>query len=242
MQTNNLYLGDCLNVMKDFSDGLFDMILCDPPFGTTCLEWDSAIDFSKMWVELKRISKSNAAILLFAANPFDKPLACSNIEMYKYDWIWLKEQGSGQLNSKKQPLRKHENILVFYKKQPIYNPQFTQGKPYSIKRNIKTEGLLLYNGIAKETETISNGDRYPTSELRFNRELSHRYHPTQKPVLLLEYLINTYTNDGMKVLDFTMGSGSTGVACKYTNRDFYGIEKEERYFNIAKKRIEEGLL
>ena len=239
MEKVNLWLGDCLDIMKDYEDEMFDMILTDPPYGTTYQKWDSVIDFNAMWKQLLRITKPTAPILLFAANPFDKLLGASNISMYKYDWVWIKEQGTGQLNSKKQPLRKHENILVFYRKQPKYNIQFAVGEPYHVKRNLKTEGLSLYNGISEESETKSDGRRYPTSELRYNRELKKRFHPTQKPVLLLEYLINTYTSENDKVLDFTMGSGSTGVACKNTNRIFYGIEKEEKYFNIAKSRIYE---
>ena len=232
-------MGDCLDVMKEYPDGFFDMVLTDPPYGTTFQKWDSIIDFKLMWKELVRITKPNSPILLFAANPFDKLLGASNISMYKYDWVWIKEQGTGQLNSKKQPLRKHENILVFYRKQPKYNIQFSNGEPYHIKRNVKSDGLNLYNGISEESETKSDGRRYPTSELRYNRELQKRFHPTQKPVALLEYLIKTYTDEKDKVLDFTMGSGSTGVACKNLNRSFYGIEKEQKYYTIATTRIGE---
>jgi DNA modification methylase len=236
---DNLAFGDCLEKMKDYPDNYFDMVLNDPPYGTTCQKWDSVIDFKEMWKQLIRVTKQNSAILMFAANPFDKLLGASNIAMYKYDWVWIKEQGTGQLNAKKQPLRKHENILVFYRKQPKYNPQFSEGDPYTIKRNIKTEGLYLYNGISEKSETINTGGRYPTSELRYNRELRNRFHPTQKPIALLEYLIRTYTDENDNVLDFTMGGGSTGIACKKSNRNFYGIENNQKYFDIAVKRISE---
>jgi len=229
--------GDCLEVIKSIPDNYFNMILADPPFGTTNQKWDTVIDYDLLWKELIRVSKHNAAIALFAATPYDKFLAMSNISMYKYEWIWQKEQGTGQLNAKRQPLRKHENILMFYKKQPLYNPQFTEGKPYHIKRDIISEGMNTYSDISRVSETISDGRRYPTSVLRFNRELKNRFHPTQKPILLLEYLIKTFTNEGDRVLDFCMGSGSTGVACKNLKRKFFGIEKEKKYFDVSVKRM-----
>lgn len=232
-----LFQEDCLKKLADLEDNSVDLCLTDPPYGTTCQKWDEIIPFTEMWTQLHRIVKPNGAILLFATNPFDKLLAVSNIKHYKYDWIWQKEQGTGQLNAKKQPMRKHEYILVFYRNQPKYNPQFTEGKPYHIKRDLDTDGIRLYNGISNKSETISDGKRYPVSVINFNRELTNRFHPTQKPVALLEYLIRTYTNENETVLDFTMGSGSTGVACNNTNRSFIGIENNEKYFKISEERI-----
>mgnify|MGYP002718285453 CR=1 FL=1 len=234
----NLMQGDCLELMKTIPDGSVDMILTDPPYGTTACKWDSVIPFEPMWAELKRIIKPNGAIVLFAQTPFDKALGFSNIEMLRYEWIWIKEQGTGGMNAKKMPLKKHENILVFYKKLPTYNPQFSKGRPYKIKRNKPDEEKSVYGktGVSDGFVSINDGIRYPTTELKFNKETG--LHPTQKPVALLEYLIKTYTQENETVLDFTMGSGSTGVAAKNLNRKFIGIELDNNYFNIAKERIE----
>lgn len=236
----NLMNGDCLELMKTIPSGSVDMVLCDPPYGTTSCKWDSVIPFEPMWKELNRIVKPNGAILLFAQTPFDKVLGCSNLKNLRYEWIWIKDSGTGFLNSKKMPLKKHENILVFYNKLPTYNPQFTNGKPYIAKSNIKDDVTVYGNIGAKERIfTVSDGRRYPTTtDLNFHRQKDRGLHPTQKPVALLEYLIKTYTNEGDIVLDFTMGSGSTGVAAKNLRRGFIGIEMDEKYFNIAKNRIE----
>ena len=229
--------GDCLELMKQIEDKSIDMILCDLPYGTTQNKWDSIIDLEKLWIQYCRIIKDNGAIVLFAQTPFDKALGASNLKMLKYEWIWDKKLGTGHLNAKKMPLKKHENILVFYKKLPIYNPQFSIGEPYD-----KGFGFGESSNYGKQTAVThknESGKRYPTSILDFtNANRQNRLHPTQKPVALLEYLINTYTNEGMQVLDNCMGSGSTGVACVNTNRDFIGIELDEDYFNIAKERIE----
>lgn len=234
-----LYQGDCLEVM----DGLislgvkFDMILTDTPYGTTACKWDSIIPFNDMWDRLNKLIKPNGAIVLFGSEPFSSNLRLSNIKNYKYDWIWEKPQGVNPLLSKKQPLNNIEYIHVFYKKQPMYNPQFDVGTPYKITRDKNKRLCEVNNHIFKETTTINEGKRYPKRILKFKRETG--MHPTQKPVSLLEYLIKTYTNEGDLVLDFTMGSGSTGVACMNTNRRFVGIELDEKYFNIAKKRLQE---
>ena len=229
--------GDCLELMKQIEDKSIDMILCDLPYGTTQNKWDSIIDLEKLWIQYCRIIKDNGAIVLFAQTPFDKALGASNLKMLKYEWIWDKKLGTGHLNAKKMPLKKHENILVFYKKLPIYNPQFSIGEPYD-----KGFGFGESSNYGKQTAVThknESGKRYPTSILDFtNANRQNRLHPTQKPVALLEYLINTYTNEGMQVLDNCMGSGSTGVACVNTNRDFIGIELDEDYFNIAKDRID----
>ena len=233
-----LYNGDCLKVMdKLIEEGVtVDCILTDPPYGTTACKWDTVIPFDEMWERLNKLIKPNGAIVLFGSEPFSSALRMSNIKNYKYDWIWEKEQGVNQFLAKKQPLRKTENVSVFYKKQATYNPQTITKAPYIANRVI---GCELF-GKPKKIITKSDGERYPVNILKYNRELKDRFHPTQKPIDLLEYLIKTYTNEKELVLDFTMGSGSTGVACMNTNRKFIGIELDENYFNIAKQRIEEA--
>ena len=311
-----IFCGDCLELMKNIPDGSVDLVLTDPPYGTTACKWDSVIPFEPMWGELKRIVKRGGAIVLFGSEPFSSLLRASNIDWYKYDWIWEKPNGSGFLSAKKAPLKNHENISVFfqaptddttnafyslkeyfqnekqksglsskqiqellgnymqshyftsgtqfaipnekdYKKLQstgfwakdyeeikkeyegafnTYNPQFAEGKPYQCKQGRLAE-VITGTSVGKSTHiTKSDGKRYPKTVLKFNKETGS--HPTQKPVDLLEYLINTYTNEGETVLDFTMGSGSTGVACINTNRNFIGIEKDHTYFQIAKNRLE----
>ena len=233
----DLYNGDCLEIMKSIPDGSVDCIITDPPYGTTACKWDSVIDFETMWAELKRIIKPNGAIILFGSEPFSSMLRVSNLKMYKYDWVWEKEQGVNPLLSKKQPLNNIEYIHAFYSKQACYYPQFSKGNPYSITRD-KKERVCEVNGRNfKQTTTKNNGTRYPKRVLKFNRQTG--LHPTQKPVALLEYLIKTYTQEGETVLDFTMGSGSTMIACLNTNRKGIGIELDKHYFDIAKKRINE---
>lgn len=230
-----LIRGDCLKEMKKIGDKSVDMILCDLPYGTTQNKWDSVIDLSLMWKQYERIIKDNGSIVLTAQSPFDKILGISNIKMLKYELIWEKEQGTGFLNAKKMPLKSHENILIFYKKLPTYNPQMRTGfKPYVAVRNTATSN---YGKQIDSVTTISNGERYPLSVLKFKRD-KDRIHPTQKPVALMEYLIKTYTNEGDLVLDNCMGSGTTGVACVSLNRNFIGIELDDKYFWIAKERIE----
>lgn len=233
---NQLYHGDCLAFLPWIPSGSIDMILCDLPYGTTRNKWDSVLDLNKLWSEYKRVIKSNGAIVLFAQTPFDKVLGASNLDMLKYEWIWEKDNGTGFLNAKKMPLKIHENILVFYKSTPTYNPQMRLGfKPYTQKSG---RGSHNY-GSQIQVTTENTGDRYPIDILLFTRD-KNKIHPTQKPVALLEYLIKTYTNPGETVLDNCMGSGSTGVACVNTGRNFIGIEKEQKYFNIAEKRIKDA--
>ena len=232
-----LFKGNCLEIMKDISDKSIDMILCDLPYGTTRNKWDSIIPLDKLWEQYNRIIKDNGAITLFAQTPFDKVLGVSNLKMLKYEWIWEKEQGTGFLNAKKMPLKNHENILIFYKKPPIYNPQMKKGKPYTLERNTFT---VNYGKQVDMVRTENTGERYPLTILKFKRD-KEKLHPTQKPVALLEYLIKTYTNEGELVLDNCMGSGSTGVACLNTNRKFIGIELDENYYNIAFNRINNDL-
>ena len=235
-----LYNGDCLEVMdKLIEEGVkVDCVLCDPPYGTTACKWDTVIPFEDMWERLNKLIKPNGAIVLFGSEPFSSALRMSNIKNYKYDWIWKKEKGLGFLNAKKMPLRDTENISVFYSKPCLYNPQMRKGKPY--KATNKPNLQKGTNNSYKSVETINNGVRYPLTTLEFNR-VSKTVHPTQKPTDLLEYLIKTYTNENELVLDFTMGSGSTGVACINTNRRFIGIELDKNYFNIAKERIENAV-
>lgn len=313
--------GDCLELMKTIPDGSVDMILTDPPYGTTACKWDSVIPLEPMWAELKRIIKPNGAIVLFGSEPFSSMLRCSNLKMFKYDWVWEKEQGVNFLCAKKHPLKVHEDIVVFYTdlggqrgaakeynpirnylknerklsgltakkikellgsrmgehyftngiqfcipsedsykklqstgcfslpyselkrwydelglniKTPTYNPQMTIGAPYVSGGGDSGE----VTGSVQKIQTKNTGTRYPRSIQKFKRETG--LHPTQKPAALLEYLIKTYTQENETVLDFTMGSGSTGVAAKNTNRKFIGIELDQNYFEIAKKRIQES--
>ena len=230
----DLRQGDCLELMKDIPDKSIDMILCDLPYGTTRNKWDSVIPLDKLWEQYERIIKENGAIILFSQMPFTAELTHSNLKLFKYEWIWEKDNGTGFLNAKKKPLKIHENILVFYKKLPTYNPQMRTGfKPYKCKQGRHSTNYGLYE---QGYITESNGERYPIDIIEFKKDSG--LHPTQKPVALLEYLIKTYTNEGETVLDNCMGSGSTGVACVNTNRNFIGIELDEKYFEIAKQRIE----
>ena len=236
-----LLYGDCLERMKEIPDGSVDLILTDPPFGTTKCSWDSVIPFEPMWNELKRIIKPKGAIVLFGAEPFSSLLRCSNIKDFKYDWVWEKSKATGFLNSKKQPLRAHEIISVFYSKPPTYTPQMTEGVAYN-KGVRKQQTQNDVYGSFDQVEVKSGGLRFPRSVQYFKTaESEGSFHKTQKPVSLLEYLIKTYTQENETVLDFSMGSGSTGVACVNTNRKFIGVEMNEEYFNIAKDRIEKSL-
>ena len=239
-----LIYGDCLEAMKDIKSKSIDMILCDLPYGTTNCSWDIQIDLKQLWHHYKRVIKNNGAIVLFAQTPFDKVLGTSNLEMLKYEWIWEKTQATGHLNANRMPMKAHENILVFYKELPVYNPQKTIGhKPISsFTRYLDTQNKTdIYNYMSKEISGGGNTDRYPRSILTFKSDKQKEYyHPAQKPVALLEYLIKTYTNKNDVILDNCMGSGSTGVACVNTNRKFTGIEVEKESFDIAKNRINEA--
>lgn len=234
-----LIKGDCLEKMKDIPNKSIDMILCDLPYGTTRNKWDSVLSLDELWEQYNRIIKDNGAIVLFAQTPFDKVLGCSNLKMLRYEWIWEKTSATGHLNAKKMPMKAHENILVFYKKLPTYNPQKTTGHtPVHSYTKHQDDG----SNYGKTLIGISGGgstERYPRSVQVFKTDKQKEaLHPTQKPVELLEYLIKTYTNKNETVLDNTMGSGSTGVACVNTKRNFIGIELEDDYFDIAKNRID----
>lgn len=244
MSTIDLRHGDCLELMKSIPDQSIDFILVDPPYGTTQCKWDSVIPFTPMWEQVNRIIKDDGAIVMFGAQPYTSALIMSNIKMFKYSWVWEKNKSTGFLNAKKQPLRNSEDIVVFYKKQCRYNPQKSKGNK---KVNYYTKNTSDGDTVGKTKVGIKGGgstERYPTTVLKFkvvNQDGTSdggNYHPTQKPIKLLEYLIKTYTLPGQIVLDFAMGSGSTGVACKNLDRNFIGIELDGKYFEIAKNRIE----
>ena len=238
-----LYKGDCLELMKAIPSGSVDAIITDPPYGTTACKWDSVIDFTLMWEQLNRIVKPNGAIVLFGSEPFSSALRMSNIKNYKLDLKWVKSRPTGHLNAKRMALKNIEDVIIFYRKQPTYNPQFTKGKPNNIKEGEARASKATNNiyGDSKNSVQIKTEKKYPKQNLYFNQNDPRKIlHPTQKPVELMEYLIKTYTNETETVLDFTMGSGSTGVACVNTIRKFIGIEMAENYFNIATKRIEEA--
>lgn len=228
-----LILGDCLEEMKNIPNDSIDMVLTDPPYGITACKWDIIIPFIPMWEQLLRITKKSAAIVLFSNEPFSSALRMSNIKMYKYDLVWNKRSTTGFLNAKIMPLRQHEDIIIFCKHITIYNPIMRLGVLREKGGGKKSE---VYNNT-KPTQNF-NDQYYPTSILEFyGGQNKQKLHPTQKPVNLMSYLIKTYTNEGNVVLDFTMGSGTTGVACKNLNRSFIGIEKEKKYFDIATERI-----
>lgn len=234
IQLDHIYNMDCLEGMKLIPDGSVDAIICDLPYGTTDNQWDSIIPLDQLWAQYKRIIKKDGAIVLFAQCPFDKILGCSNLAWLKYEWIWEKEMGTGFLNAKYAPMKNHENILVFYQKHPTYNPQMRKGEPYKCKR-----GSASTNYANKNTDvvTISNGERYPLTILRFDRDRD-AFHPTQKPVDLLRYLVKTYTNWGDTILDNCMGSGTTAVACIKEKRHFIGFELNKEYYDKACQRID----
>lgn len=232
IKNGRFYNEDCFDAMREIPDGVIDMILCDLPYGTTQNKWDSVLPLDKLWAEYWRVCKSNAAIVLTAQPPFDKSLGVSQIDYLKYEWIWEKTAASGHLNAKKQPMKAHENILVFYKEQCLYNPQFEEGKAYTQKSG---RGSSNY-GEQVQVVTENDGKRYPKSVQRFSRD-KNRIHPTQKPVKLWEYLIKTYTNEGELVLDNTAGSGTTAIAAINTNRKWVCIEKEKEYYDKAIERI-----
>lgn len=242
LEKNKIYNMDCIKGMKLLEDKSIDCIICDLPYGTTWAKWDKIIDFNELWEQYNRIIKDNGAIVLFGSEPFSSALRMSNIKNYKYDWIWEKSKATGFLNAKKRPLVAHEYIHVFYKKQPLYNPQMREGTPYNKgMRKQQTENDVY--GEFKQVEVKSEGKRYPRSVIYYKTAETEgeTFHKTQKPVSLLEYLINTYTNTGEVVLDNCMGSGSTGIACINTNRKFIGIELDDTYFNVAKERINNAL-
>ncbi len=228
--------GDCLELMRTLPDASVDMILCDLPYGSTQCSWDTVIPFAPLWEQYLRVAKRNAAIVLHAAQPFTSAMIMSNPGIFKYEWIWEKGNATGFLNAKKQPLRAHESVAVFYRSQPTYNPQMTHGHERKTTKRKSVDSECY--GEGNELTVYDSTSRYPRSVQRISSDKQKvSLHPTQKPVGLAEYLISTYTNEGDKVLDNCMGSGTTGVACVNTGRRFIGIEREEKYFAIARDRI-----
>jgi site-specific DNA-methyltransferase (adenine-specific) len=250
LMINSVVCGDCLEVMKSIPDKAIDMILCDLPYGTTACKWDTIIPFEPLWKEYKRIIKDNGAIVLTASQPFTSALVMSQPEMFRYELIWHKNRSGGFITAKKMPMKYHENILIFYKQLPKYNPQFVEYAD-SVKKRFKVSGVvppqtIIKNNIQniKSVPGFVNYERgkYPESVLKIagvKNSRSEHLHPTEKPVALFEYLIRTYTNEGDLVLDNCAGSGTTGIACLNTKRNFILIEKEEKYIDLMTKRIAE---
>jgi len=228
--------GDCLELMKDIPDGSIDMILCDLPYGTTACKWDTVIPFEPLWEQYERIIKDSGAIVLTSMQPFASALTMSNIKLFKYEWIWNKSKATGFLNAKKQPLRSHENVLVFYKKQPTYNPQMVKGELHHRGQKAQSKQTTVYGNFSFD---LYYSDEYYPQTVRFFNVQERAIHPTQKPVALFEYLIKTYTNEGETVLDNCAGSGTTAIACINTNRKYICMEKDAGYFEIMRKRIEQ---
>lgn len=239
--------GDCLELLPHIKSASVDMIFCDLPYGTTRNSWDSIIPLEKLWAQYERIIKDNGAIVLTAAAPFDKVLAVSNLKLFRYEWIWHKNKATGHLNAKKIPLKAHESVLVFYKKPPIYNPQMTHGhKPMNKvnPRRLSTEersNIRNYGPADCVGNPGGSTSRYPRSVLNIavhNNDDAAKFHPTQKPIGLPEYMLKTYTQEGAVILDNCMGSGSTGVACLLNNRRFIGIEQQKEYYQRATKWLD----
>lgn len=230
-----LILGDCLEILPTLADHSVDMVLVDLPYGTTACKWDSIIPLDKLWEQYNRICKKDGAMVFTAAQPFTTVLAASNLDNFRYEWIWEKPQGTNPMNAKVMPLKSHENILVFYRKKPVYNPQMWYSTPYSGFSSETSKIGEVYGSAKSKHRNNPDGSRYPKTVLKFKQEKG--LHPTQKPVELMEYLIKTYTNEGDTVLDNTMGSGSTGVAAVRCNRNFIGIEMDSEYYKVAEKRI-----
>jgi site-specific DNA-methyltransferase (adenine-specific) len=258
LNINQIYLGDCLEVMKDIDDKSIDMILCDLPYGITACKWDTIIPFERLWEQYKRINKDNGAIVLFGSQPFTSKLIMSNLKMFKYEWIWEKTQASNFMNIKYQPLKSHENILIFGNNGFCYNPirikrteksLLRHKKGTEFKEKIKTNHKMNHLNFKITNQTYDkDGMKNPISVIKFSNNkayigLEKTYnskfkHPTQKPVALFEYLIKTYTNESELVLDNCIGSGTTAISCLNTNRKFIGIELNQEYCEIANKRIE----
>jgi site-specific DNA-methyltransferase (adenine-specific) len=235
----DLRQGDCLELMKSIPDKSIDAIITDPPYGTTACKWDSVINLPLMWDRINKIIKPNGAIVLFGSQPFTSKLISSNFEMYRYNWVWQKTRPANFPLAKKQPMKYHEDICVFGIKSPKYYPQMV--KSDKVRKKGTNKGYQGFNKGLEKAEYLDKEytNYYPSSIQTFSFHNAGLVHPTQKPLALIEYLVKTYTNENETVLDFTMGSGTTGVACKNLNRNFIGIELDETYFNIAKKRIGE---
>jgi len=239
LEINKIHQGDCLKLMKNIPDKSINMILCDLPYGTTACKWDTIIPFDEMWARLNKLIKPNGAIVLFGSEPFSSALRMSNIKNYKYDWVWNKRKAGNIFLAKQQPMKIHENILIFNGNKETYNPQMVKRDKIKKSKNYGT-GEALGGTKEKEEKTYTYTHKNPISILDVsNASQKGKVHPTQKPVALFEYLIKTYSNEGDLVLDNCIGSGTTAIACINTKRKWIGIEKEKEYFEIAKKRIEE---
>ncbi len=239
---NNIWLGDCLELMQNIPAKSVDMILCDLPYGTTACKWDTVIPFEPLWTQYKRIIKDNGAIVLFGSQPFTSALVMSNVKWFKCEWIWRKHKGTNIYGVKREPLKIHESCILFAKNKYTYNPQMTEGKPYKQRgsHNIgKSDGLIIANKKVGYAKDFDSSKRYPISVQEFSNhnQKDNSFHPTQKPVPLLEYLVKTYTNEGETVLDNCAGSGTTAIACLNTNRNYICIEKEPKYYEIILNRI-----
>ena len=236
--------GDCLEMMKDIPDGSVDIVLCDPPYGTIYCKWDNVISFAEMWKQYNRIVKEDGVVALFALQPFATKLIGSNLKRYRYSWYWIKNNKTGHMFAKLQPMRQVEEVCIFYKKHPTYLPQgLIELESAKVNRTRATQDSV-YRVDKNDNVSVQKYTNYPSNVLQFDSDAKSgtgRLHPTQKPVDLLEYLVRTYTNPGETVLDNCMGSGSTGVACVNTGRNFIGVELDDNYFEIAEKRIGEAL-
>lgn len=250
-EQGTLYHGDCLEVMKHLPEGSIDLVLTDPPYGTTACKWDTVIPFEDMWERVHRVSKNNGAVVLFGSEPFSSALRMSNIQNYKYDWVWVKTRKTGFQHAKNMPLKAHELISVFSKGSMGHKSLLGEKRMSYHPQGLKYCGKTETNALAKFGKTVGSrpsqvneyfreNSNYPCSTLFYTSESGS--HPTQKPVALMEYLIKTYTLEGETVLDFTIGSGTTAVACVNTNRKFIGIEQDEKYIEIAKKRVTDAIL
>lgn len=233
----DLFLGDCLEIMRGIGDGSVDCVIADLPYGTTYCKWDSVIPLDKLWEQYKRVIRGTGALVFTASQPFTTKLISSNIDWFKYEWVWDKENPTNFANAKHQPLKQHENVIVFSRGKSPYYPIKTPGKPNHVQGKSqvnKSETRLIDKRVGDDL----SGMKYPKSILKFPKHSSQcKFHPTQKPVELMKYLIETYTLEGQTVLDNTMGSGTTGVACVLTNRNFIGIENDPKYYQIAQERI-----
>jgi site-specific DNA-methyltransferase (adenine-specific) len=236
LEENKIHLGDCLDLMPSIPSKSVDMILCDLPYGTTACEWDSIIDMGRLWREYERVIKDNGAIVLTANAKFTFLLGASNIKLLRYKWVWMKTRKTMFIQANKMPLRQHEDVLIFYKSLPTYNPQMTRGKPYIQKHSIKdnTSNQIGNPNLHRKT-TVNNGEYFPSDIIEIEHDIG--FHPTQKPVALFEYLIRTYTNENELVLDNCSGSGTTAVACMNTNRRFICIERDETYHKKSLERL-----
>lgn len=233
-----LLKGDCLQLMAGMPDNSVDMVCCDMPYGTTKCRWDTTICLETLWLHYNRVVKPDGAIILFAQTPFDKVLGSSNLKHLRYELVWEKSHPTGHLNARKMPLKAHENIMVFYRSLPVYNPIFTQGHPRKVATKRKDESPV-YGAQKIDSITYDSTERYPRSVLKFpSDKQKSNLHPTQKPVALIEWLVKTYSNPGDVVLDNAMGSGTTGVACKNLGRRFIGIELDDHFYKVAKDRID----